>query len=424
LKPYRSAKGKTGSPEDHKTNPKQWKRDCNELLDEMFANPLSEPFREPVSEIEYPDYHRFIATPMDLSTVRESLLIGEYQTPVDLQKDVALMFRNSKQYNTDSKSKILTITTKLEAWFEKRMSRLLHDWRRTKRRLSGGRSSRSKSETRKGYKGKGKGTGKGQSNRIKRKKQRSDDDDDESESMESEEESEFSEMEDKKPIRSHSRLPSPSATRPNNRTGVVKEEILDPNNPQPCSSRTALRSAKATTASTSSGDIKHETEHLPDQDSVSSPDFGQRRTSNRQHKTPARFLDESLSPAPHSSTSAHPHPPSALKDPLAFDDTDQSDDDEPLSSRRVTNKASSTLKKTTSNEESSVRPLRTRKPKKTDKDFKYLNDDEGSLEDDDEQNSSGKNLTRIKNLFFLLFNKNYTYNISVTKIHYYIFFVL
>jgi len=175
---------------------------------------------------------------------------------------------------------------------------------------------------------------------------------------------------------------------------------------------------------TEQGYIKHETEHLPDQDSVSSPDFGQRRTSNRQHKTPARFLDESLSPAPHSSTSAHPHPPSALKDPLAFDDTDQSDDDEPLSSRRVTNKASSTLKKTTSNEESSVRPLRTRKPKKTDKDFKYLNDDEGSLEDEDEQNSSGKNLTRIKNLFFLLFNKNYTYNISVTKIHYYIFFVL
>ena len=357
----------------------------------MFANPLSEPFREPVSEIHYPEYHRLIATPIDLSSVRESLLIGEYQTPVDLQKDVALMFRNSKQFNTDSKSKILTITAKLEAWFDKRMSRLLHEWRRTKRRLSAGRSSRSKSETRKGYKGKGKGTGKGQSNRIKRKKQRSDDDDDESE--ESDEESEFSEVEDKKPIRSHSRLPSPTAARPNHRTGVVKEEIIDPSNPQPCSSRTALRSAKPTTASTSSGDIKHETEHLPDQDSVSSPDFGQRRTSNRQHKTPARFLDESLSPAPHSSTSAASHPPpAALKDPLALDDSDQSDDDEPLSSRRITNKVSSlTLKKTTSNEESSGRPLRTRKPKKTDKDFKYLNDDEDSLEEEevDEENSSG-----------------------------------
>ena len=40
-------------------NPKKWKHDCNELLNEMVALPMSAPFREPVSEIEYPDYHRY-----------------------------------------------------------------------------------------------------------------------------------------------------------------------------------------------------------------------------------------------------------------------------------------------------------------------------------------------------------------------------
>ena len=97
-------------------NPKQWKRDCYELINEMFKNTLSEPFREPVSEIDYPDYHRFIATPMDLSNVRESLNCGDYQSPVDLLKDVALIFKNSKNFNTNPKSKVLAMTNKLEAW--------------------------------------------------------------------------------------------------------------------------------------------------------------------------------------------------------------------------------------------------------------------------------------------------------------------
>jgi bromodomain and WD repeat domain-containing protein 1/3 len=117
-------------------NPKQWKRDCNDLLNDMFKHPLSDPFREPVSEIEYPDYHRIVSTPMDLTMVRESLHSGEYDTPTELQKDIQLIFKNSRTYNTNSRSKVWTMTTKLEEWFEKRMMKLLYEWRKTKRKIA------------------------------------------------------------------------------------------------------------------------------------------------------------------------------------------------------------------------------------------------------------------------------------------------
>ena len=39
-------------------NLKKWKNDCNQLLNEMMALPISEPFREPVSKINFPNYYR------------------------------------------------------------------------------------------------------------------------------------------------------------------------------------------------------------------------------------------------------------------------------------------------------------------------------------------------------------------------------
>ena len=123
-------------------NPKKWKHDCNELLNEMTALPFSVPFREPVSEIDFPDYHRYVATPMDLSTVRESLHIGDYNSPVDFQKDIRLICKNSKEFNTNTKSKVLGMTYKLEDWFEQRIGPLIHDWKTTLRRLTIGKGKR------------------------------------------------------------------------------------------------------------------------------------------------------------------------------------------------------------------------------------------------------------------------------------------
>lgn len=152
-------------------NPKKWKHDCNELLSDMAAHPLSVPFREPVSELEFPDYFKHITTPMDISTVRESLLIGEFDSPLEFRRDVHLIFRNSREYNTDPKAKILSMTVKLEAWFEQRINPIIAEWKRTTRRLAMSKNrSKNKSSSKTDAKGKGKGKGKGQSNNIKKSK--------------------------------------------------------------------------------------------------------------------------------------------------------------------------------------------------------------------------------------------------------------
>ena len=110
---------------------------------------------------------------MDLSTVRESLHIGDYNSPVDFQKDVKLIFKNSQDFNTNPKSKVLGMTHRLEEWFEQRIGTLIHDWKMTTRRLTlAKRNHKAKKQDKSpvGYSGKGKGKGKGQSNKINRTK--------------------------------------------------------------------------------------------------------------------------------------------------------------------------------------------------------------------------------------------------------------
>lgn len=72
----------------------------------MWARTDSMPFREPVDTIEFPDYLEIIATPMDLRTVKEDLLGGNYDDPLDFAKDVRLIFQNSKNYNTNKRSRV------------------------------------------------------------------------------------------------------------------------------------------------------------------------------------------------------------------------------------------------------------------------------------------------------------------------------
>ena len=122
---------------DQKTppNPKQWKHDCMELLNRMTERPDSEPFREPVNEEEFPDYNRVIVTPMDLSLVRESLRVGEYENPLELQKDVFLIFSNSMQYNTNKKSEVLKMTRSLKEYFQDEFVTVVSNWRKMNRRI-------------------------------------------------------------------------------------------------------------------------------------------------------------------------------------------------------------------------------------------------------------------------------------------------
>lgn len=63
-------------------------------------------FRMPVDQLEHPDYYQVIDTPMDLRTVKEDLLGGNYESPLGFCKDMRLIFVNSKNYNTNKRSRV------------------------------------------------------------------------------------------------------------------------------------------------------------------------------------------------------------------------------------------------------------------------------------------------------------------------------
>lgn len=56
--------------------------------------------------IEHPDYLQIVDTPMDLRTIKEDLFGGNYETASDFIKDMRIVFRNSKLYNTNKTSRV------------------------------------------------------------------------------------------------------------------------------------------------------------------------------------------------------------------------------------------------------------------------------------------------------------------------------
>lgn len=56
------------------------------------------------------DYLQIVDTPMDLQTVKEELLSGNYETAADFAKDMRLIFQNSRNYNTNQRSRVSFIT--------------------------------------------------------------------------------------------------------------------------------------------------------------------------------------------------------------------------------------------------------------------------------------------------------------------------
>lgn len=97
--PYLCRSQRLGAPTD-------WRVECRELLELIWQCDDSNPFREPVDIIEHPDYSQIVDTPMDLRTIQEDLRGGNYQTPLDFAKDMRLIFQNSRNYNTNKRSRV------------------------------------------------------------------------------------------------------------------------------------------------------------------------------------------------------------------------------------------------------------------------------------------------------------------------------
>lgn len=54
----------------------------------------------------FADYLTSIDTPMDLRTVKEELLGGNYNSATEFIKDMRLIFTNSRNYNTNKRSRV------------------------------------------------------------------------------------------------------------------------------------------------------------------------------------------------------------------------------------------------------------------------------------------------------------------------------
>uniref|UniRef100_A0A8C5BSI3 Pleckstrin homology domain interacting protein n=1 Tax=Gadus morhua TaxID=8049 RepID=A0A8C5BSI3_GADMO len=110
-------------------DPQAWRGRCKELLDLIFQCEDSEPFREPVDLHEYPDYLEIVESPMDFSTVQSTLSDGKYKSPIDLCKDIRLIFSNSKAYTPSKKSRIYSMSLRLSALFEEHVNSILDDYK-------------------------------------------------------------------------------------------------------------------------------------------------------------------------------------------------------------------------------------------------------------------------------------------------------
>lgn len=62
----------------------------------------------------FKDYLQIVESPMDFGTVLNTLTEGKYQSPIELCKDVRLIFSNSKAYTPSKKSRVRVTNTHLQ----------------------------------------------------------------------------------------------------------------------------------------------------------------------------------------------------------------------------------------------------------------------------------------------------------------------
>ncbi|XP_015274333.1 PREDICTED: bromodomain and WD repeat-containing protein 3 [Gekko japonicus] len=113
----------------NKTCADAWKEHCKQLLSLIYEREDSEPFRQPVDLFSYPDYRDIVDTPMDFSTVKETLEAGNYRNPLEFYKDVRLIFCNSKAYTPNKKSRIYSMTLRLSALFENHIKNIISEYK-------------------------------------------------------------------------------------------------------------------------------------------------------------------------------------------------------------------------------------------------------------------------------------------------------
>ncbi|XP_074038438.1 CREB binding protein nejire isoform X4 [Leptinotarsa decemlineata] len=110
----------TSERKNKKFKPDELRQKLMPTLEKLFRqDPESIPFRQPVDPqtLGIPDYFEIVKRPMDLSTIKRKLDIGQYADPWEYVDDVWLMFDNAWLYNRKT-SRVYRYCTKLSEVFE------------------------------------------------------------------------------------------------------------------------------------------------------------------------------------------------------------------------------------------------------------------------------------------------------------------
>ena len=94
---------------------------CEEILEKVQSHRLADPFRDPVSEREVPDYSRVIHHPMCLLVIAEKIAHSVYQSAGEFNQDMELIFSNCETYN-EPNSPISRAAKNLRSFYRKLIS--------------------------------------------------------------------------------------------------------------------------------------------------------------------------------------------------------------------------------------------------------------------------------------------------------------
>ncbi|XP_073473339.1 PH-interacting protein-like [Aquarana catesbeiana] len=107
-----------------------------DLVEFIIVCEDSEPFRQPVDLERYPDYYDVVKTPMDFGTIKEKLAAGNYNSPLELCKDMRLVFCNARLYTPNKRSRIYSMVLRLSALVEEKLKVILSDYKNAQRSKS------------------------------------------------------------------------------------------------------------------------------------------------------------------------------------------------------------------------------------------------------------------------------------------------
>ena len=105
---------------DSRSKQNEGYRKIYKIFKTLKQHPLAGPFLHPVDANQVPDYYQIIKDPIDLSTIEQKLVNGEFDNAYQFAADVRKMWNNSFYYNAAG-SELYQITMQLSALFEQLM---------------------------------------------------------------------------------------------------------------------------------------------------------------------------------------------------------------------------------------------------------------------------------------------------------------